>query len=61
MLRRQGDETLQSEVAKLTVVRSRALEDCETLWSEAVNQVMHVNGGRPLHELPKVVVLAVAW
>ena len=30
------------------------------LWSEAVNPTMHANGGLPLHELPKVVVLAVA-
>ena len=60
-MRREGDETLWSEVAKLDVMRSRILEDCETLESEALNQVVHVNGGWPLHELPKVVVLAVAW
>ncbi len=53
ILRRQGDETLRSEVAKLGMVRSRTLQDCETLWSEAVNQVLHVNGGWPWYELPK--------
>ena len=38
-------EIRRSDVTKWGDVSSRALEDCETLWIEAVHRAMHLSVG----------------
>ena len=57
---RQGDEILFERGRAAVRFRLEVGKTARLLRSEAVNPTMHANGGLPLHELPKVVVLAVA-
>ena len=51
---------LSSEVVQPSGFDLEVWKTARLLRSEAVNPTMHANGGLPLHELPKAVVLAVA-